>query len=97
MKCRKASQEVQIDFTKPQRWWDITVTYDGTPSWAMAAGDTAQEAEENFRSSIQNPELAVIVVIKPIGHYTLIEAMSGDGAVKDRSHPWRRRCARKKS
>ena len=38
MKCRTSPKEVQIDFTKPQRWWDITVTYDGTPSWAMAVG-----------------------------------------------------------
>ena len=64
----------------------------------MTAGDTAQEAEENFRTSIQSPELAVITAIRPIGEGTIFDAMSGvqDQGKKSRSHPGRRRCARKK-
>jgi len=51
MTCRKApSKEVAIDFTTQQQWWDIEVVYDGAPGWAMAAGNSPAEAEENFRS-----------------------------------------------
>jgi hypothetical protein len=76
MTC-KESKEMPINLTKPQRWWDIEVVYDGTRGWAMAAGNTPAEAVENFRSSIEQPELAVIVEIKPIGKGTVFEALSG--------------------
>jgi hypothetical protein len=75
---------VEIQDT-PQTWWEIDCTYDGTPgSWALAAGDTAQEAEANFRRSLLYPYLAVDVRIKRVGTCTAFEvlarAMGGSNA-----------------
>jgi hypothetical protein len=61
----------------PQTWWEIDCTYDGTPgSWALAAGDTAGQAEANFRASLMYPELAVDVKLTRIGTCTAIEAVA---------------------
>ena len=61
----------------PQTWWEIDCTYDGTPgSWALAAGDTAQQAEANFRRSLMFPELAVNVRLKRAGRCTAFKAVA---------------------
>jgi hypothetical protein len=67
---------VEIQDT-PQTWWEIACSYGGTPgSWALAAGDTAEEAEANFRRSLMYPELAVAVRLKRIGTCTGFEAVA---------------------
>ncbi|SRR6266851_4132692 len=35
----------------PQTWWEIDCTYEGKRSWALAAGESQQQAEANFRAS----------------------------------------------
>ncbi len=62
MTCRKtSSDEVEIDFNKSQRWWDIELSYDGTPSWVMAVGDTTQE-ELTPSASARKPETPAVIV-----------------------------------
>jgi hypothetical protein len=64
----------------PQVWWEIICTYDGEPgSWAMSVGDSAEEAQLNFFSSLADPEKAVITSITPIGNCTAFEALTGAG------------------
>jgi hypothetical protein len=59
-----------------QMWWDITCIYEGQQMWAIAFGETIEEAEANFTNSLSSPELAVIVAVKPIPECTGVEAMS---------------------
>jgi hypothetical protein len=62
---------------KPQTWWEIDCTYDGAPgSWALAAGDTAEQAEASFRRALLYPELAVDVTAKQIGLCTAVQALA---------------------
>jgi hypothetical protein len=61
----------------PQVWWEIQCTYNGTPgSWALATGDTAQQAEANLRRSLLYPELAVAVKLKRVGCYRAVEVLA---------------------
>jgi hypothetical protein len=57
-------------------WWDIACVYEGEPKWAIAFGETAAEAETNFKNSLLVPELVVVVAVKPVPECTGIEAMS---------------------
>jgi len=57
-------------------WWDITCVYEGKHTWAIAFGETMEEAEANFKNSLPSPELAVIVAVRPIPECTGVEAMS---------------------
>jgi hypothetical protein len=51
----------------PQTWWEIECTYDGTlGSSALSAGDTAEQAEVNFRRSLMYPELAIEIRLNRI-------------------------------
>jgi hypothetical protein len=61
----------------PQTWWEIDCTYSDTPgSRALASGDTAEQAEANFRASLMYPDLAVDVTLKRIGTCTAFEALA---------------------
>jgi hypothetical protein len=67
---------VEIQDT-PQTWWKIDCTYDDIPgSWAIAAGDTAEQAEANFRGSLLYPDLVVDVTAKQIGLCTAVQALA---------------------
>jgi hypothetical protein len=61
----------------PQTWWEIQCTYNGAPgAWALAAGDTAQQAAANFLRSLMYPELAVVARIKRVGTCTAFEVLA---------------------
>ena len=69
----------------PQRWWEIVCTFDGVPGFhAMSVGETQQEAEANFKDSIDSPELAVITAIRPIGLCTAAQALGTKAARRKR-------------
>jgi hypothetical protein len=60
----------------PQTWWEFDCIYNGKRSWALAAGDTPQQAEANFRRSLMYTELAVAVRLKRVGRGTAFEALA---------------------
>lgn len=61
---------------QPQMWWDISCIYKGKITWAIAFGDSLEEAAANFKHSLSRPEHATILRVKPIPECTGIEAMS---------------------
>lgn len=65
---------VEIQDT-PQTWWDIQYTYEGARGWALAAGETQQEAEASFRSSLMYPELVTDVTLNRLGQSTAVQAV----------------------
>lgn len=60
----------------PQLWWDITYVYEGNETWAIASGDTVEEAQANFKHSLPCAGQAVIMGVKPIPECTGVESMS---------------------
>lgn len=60
----------------PQTWWDITYVYEGKQRWAVASGETVEEAQANFKSALPHPDLVVITEVKLVLECTGIEAMS---------------------
>ena len=70
---------VEIQDT-PQMWWEVECTYEGAPGCrALAAGESPQQAEANFRSSLLYPELATEVRLKRLGQTTAVEAIANAG------------------
>jgi hypothetical protein len=76
---------VEIQDT-PQTWWEVECTYDGAPGCrALAAGESPQQAEANFRSSLMYPELATDVTLKRLGQFTAVEAVANAGNGNDQT------------
>lgn len=62
-----------------QTWWEIEYTYECARGWALAAGETRQEAEANFRSSLMYPELVTDMRLKRLCQFTAVDAVANTG------------------